>query len=446
MVATASDACRRPHARSSQLWLLAFLVEQTLSSWDPKCDCAEGESIDSVLSGSRGCLMRAVLSTQQAAAAAQAVRTQLHAYPTREVQGGSGADIASFDGGGGEKKRQSDVLKDIIGDETGAYVAFDSSSAAIGAVNAAMDAVSWPAYLVKQQSQYVPAGQLHDSEDGRSSEHGWPILSAGAFPSGVPPHVHGSSHLLLLQGKKAWAMWPPDQGLPESARTRLPSPLLRTNASAVFKSLRMLRHNARPMFCKQRPGDLMLLPAGTHHATLNMEPRSAKRPVPVIGVGGQVSWDLDDRLQMADRLLESSGASMIAAHAIAGTALARRLYSQQDAIESDRGVFEVAAWHLQKVVAAEPMDARAALALARVLDARGGAKQQALAAIMQAVTSLLDTAEADDTDSQAGAADGVEATQSEKHPERVSIAAGLRRCVHPTSFVSRLRVTSKSSL
>ena len=120
-----------------------------------RCDCDGDKSIGALLSGSQGCLLRAVLAPQLAAVAARAVRTQLRAHPTLEVRGGSGADVASFDGGGGEKKHQGALIEDVTGDDGGTYVAFDSSAAAAGAVSAATAAVSWPAELLALQRQYL---------------------------------------------------------------------------------------------------------------------------------------------------------------------------------------------------------------------------------------------------------------------------------------------------
>jgi hypothetical protein len=393
------------------------------------CDCDGEKSVHALLSGSHGCLLRGVLSPQRAAAAARAVRRQLQESPALEVRGGSGADVASFDGGGGEKRPAQALITDIARDDAGTHVAFDSSAAADAAVSAAAATVTWPAKLRELQTQYSYTEQLHDFQDGGPSDYSWPILSAGAFPSGIPPHVHGSSHLLLLQGRKTWAIWRPERGLPEAARMVLPSPLLRTNATEVFASLDKLRGDARPLFCKQRPGDVMLLPAGTHHATLNMAPKSPKSSIPVIGIGGQQSWSLDRRLQMADRLLDS-GTATVAAHAIAGVALASRMTAQQAPSMVDLEALQVATWHLQKVVAAEPSDARAVLALADVLEARGE-KQRALGAIMEAVESLVSVVGVSDpgSASEPGSATMADEVPRDKHATHVSIAAGLRRCV-----------------
>ena len=160
---------RAGHGSPSWLSLLLFAASLQLCSCSPegssgseqprrvdeRCDCDGDKSIGALLSGSQGCLLRAVLAPQLAAVAARAVRTQLRAHPTLEVRGGSGADVASFDGGGGEKKHQGALIEDVAGDDGGAYVAFDSSAAAAGAVSAATAAVSWPAELLALQRRYL---------------------------------------------------------------------------------------------------------------------------------------------------------------------------------------------------------------------------------------------------------------------------------------------------
>jgi len=257
------------------------------------------------------CVLRGVLSRQNASAAAKAVRKTFKNAPGTPVRGGSGADVASFDGGGGEQRAQGDLVEQVTSDADGSFVAFDSSAAAASALGAVQAAIGWTPALRTLHSHHVSAAAA-----AKESGDGWPILSVGAFPGGLAPHVHGRSYLLLLQGTKIWKMWQPEQGLPEEARLALPPPLLRANASAVMRSLLSLPRSssARPMVCKQRAGDVMLLPAGTHHATLNAAPKTPaagaaaaaqeaavggrRRAGLTIGVGGQAAWSLDDRLQL----------------------------------------------------------------------------------------------------------------------------------------------------
>jgi hypothetical protein len=275
------------------------------------CECAALlEGVASLVLELRSpCVLRGVLSRQNASAAAKAVRKTFKNAPGTPVRGGSGADVASFDGGGGEQRAQGDLVEQVTSDADGSFVAFDSSAAAASALDAVQAAIGWSPALRTLHSHHVSAAAA-----AKESGDGWPILSVGAFPGGLAPHVHGRSYLLLLQGTKIWKMWQPEQGLPEEARLALPPPLLRANASAVMRSLLSLPRgsSARPMICKQRAGDVVLLPAGTHHATLNAAPKTPaagaaaaaqeaggrRRAGLTIGVGGQAAWSLDDRLQL----------------------------------------------------------------------------------------------------------------------------------------------------
>ena len=174
-----------------------------------------------------------------------------------------------------------------------------------------------------------PLRVLHKRAQARPSRG--PILSFATEPdSGLPPHVHGPSHLLLLEGTKEWALWPPAVGLQEAARRRLPPPLGRSNASEVFELLRAMADDepSRPLFCTQLPGDVAIVPGGVYHATRNVgssanqhASAAGQHGQQTIGVGGQAAWSAEARLSLADALLEASGGAAIAAHVVAGLAL-----------------------------------------------------------------------------------------------------------------------------
>ena len=156
--------------------------------------------------------------------------------------------MASFDGGSSYQRKQGSVMETTRADG-GSHVTFDSTEAASRALQAARAEVKFPQALDK----------LHNLHTDLA---GWPILSIGSTPSGLPPHVHGSSYLLLLQGTKSWAMWSPALGLPEAAREVLPSTSLRTNATEMLTALQLLEGAAKPLLCDQHPGDVVFLPPG----------------------------------------------------------------------------------------------------------------------------------------------------------------------------------------
>ena len=128
-------------------------------------------------------------------------------------------------------------------------------------------------------------------------------------------------------------------------------------------------------------------------------------------------------------LLESSGGESIAAHAIAGNALAARIDHSTPA-----EAVEVATWHLRNVLRAEPADARAAVALAGLLgrteetSAAGGggssSSRGSVEVIQQAVAALaalVGANEKREDDEPLAAAAAVSAADAS------SVAAGLRR-------------------
>lgn len=243
--------------------------------------------------------------------------------------------------------------------------------------------------------------------------------------------------MLLLRGRKRWAVWAPDRGLPDRAHEALPPPLLRNNGTALFEVLVALGPADRPQLCSQRAGDVVLLPAGSYHATAPGTPganplsSAAAAAAPTLAIGWQAAWSLADRLATADGLLQRAvpgggggGGNTAAAHKLAGGALAHALLqassggtgSEKSAGEVDRA--KVAAWHLKKAVKQVPTDVRAALLLADVLVWAGRAAQAS--DVVAAVASALTTrAEAE--------RDAVPAATQSPSANAAGLAAGLRK-------------------
>lgn len=267
-----------------------------------------------------------------------------------QVKGGSGAAVAHFDGGGDEARPLSGVNEDpsVVN-----YIAFDTSDAAATAFRVAAESTEeWPDELLRS---LLPPRLTS-----------WPTLSKARVGSGLAPHVHGASFLLLLAGEKKWALWSARSLLPEEVRRELPSPLLRSAAS-VFATL----NASSTRLCTQRPGDVVVLPAGTYHATVAEAGSTASAPA--LGVGAQVAWPLRDRLASAKRVLRRDPHS-IAAHTLRGMGFAQR---------GRDGDASSAVPHLRAVLRAEPSNARVATALADIVaasDRRLGAAIAAAAA------------------------------------------------------------------
>jgi hypothetical protein len=363
----------------------------------PSAASSSSSSLKDYQSRQQPCVHRNVLSAEQSAAAASVLRSHLLAHPAQQLRGGSGADIATFDGGGGELRSMSSSSSP----DNDSFVVFDAGDGAHSAVSTLLGGVGarWPRALRGMYTRLQPPGKKvgkrsrrrRSGEAEAAVEASWPILSVGggvqilqgSNDTGLPPHVHGASHLLLLRGSKEWALWSPENGMPEGARQHLPPPLLRGNASAVLARLRALRTTGegRPLFCVQKPGDVMSLPAGTYHATRNIGA--------TLAIGGQSTWSQKARLRLADDWLERSDGTAIAAHVLAGTAL---VHQASAPLHSSAAEAQVMEWHLTRALRAEPTNARVAIALGDALQLVPGGLSKAtrvVTATAEALSALV---------------------------------------------------------
>ena len=156
----------------------------------------------------------------------------------------------------------------------------------------------------------------------------WYMLSIGGSKQGLPFHAHGETWLGLVNGQKRWFVYPPGKGLQERRKTKFENddhsisskerttkvtalnysvwPLLNAfewfqliypNLSAVTHSSHKTKHNANDVYnhpedmleCIQNKGDVLYLPAGWKHMTLNIGE--------TIAVGGQAAYGADARLK-----------------------------------------------------------------------------------------------------------------------------------------------------
>ncbi len=99
----------------------------------------------------------------------------------------------------------------------------------------------------------------------------WLIFSLGSSRSGLQFHVHGPTWLGLVFGQKRWFLYPPGSGLSSNAAYHEAGwhPLMNM-ITFVDSILSKLGHGAGPLQCTQLPGDIIYLPAGYKHATLNI--------------------------------------------------------------------------------------------------------------------------------------------------------------------------------
>jgi len=142
----------------------------------------------------------------------------------------------------------------------------------------------------------------------------WHILSIGASKSGLPFHSHGRSYLGLVHGLKRWFVFPPGHSAPSSV-TRVSNPLQSvfewfTNVYPLFGAAKVPSVRARiaqppeggpgyrPLECVQRPGDVVYIPQGWVHQTLNIGE--------TVGVGAQQVFGSADRYNFFSRVLKNA--------------------------------------------------------------------------------------------------------------------------------------------
>jgi hypothetical protein len=87
----------------------------------------------------------------------------------------------------------------------------------------------------------------------------------GPRGSGTQPHWHGSSWNWLVHGRKEWQLWPPAEA--SYAQQHVALALEQGGRGAA--DVEMLPASLR---CEQLPGEVLLVPHGWGHATVNLEP------------------------------------------------------------------------------------------------------------------------------------------------------------------------------
>lgn len=168
----------------------------------------------------------------------------------------------------------------------------------------------------------------------------WHMLSLGPSRTGLPFHTHGETWLGLVYGSKMWYFYPPGTGPPPPSVQQPFSPLDSVShwADVTLPSLRSLpfaptpRGNTslpageefyRPLECLQSPGDIMYVPAGWSHQTINVGE--------AIGVGSQRVFGGQGKLDAADEALQKSP------HNVEALKM-RAVALSHEAIEEDRRV------------------------------------------------------------------------------------------------------------
>ena len=109
----------------------------------------------------------------------------------------------------------------------------------------------------------------------------WNMISLGGSGSGLPWHTHGETWIATVYGRKAWFVYAP--GDADSSRRGHP---LHDASMWLEHTFPSLSAEDRPMHCVQHPGEVVYLPAGYAHLTVNLED--------VIGAGAQSNMRAED--------------------------------------------------------------------------------------------------------------------------------------------------------
>ncbi len=151
--------------------------------------------------------------------------------------------------------------------------------------------------LVKEFSNPDMFKQFCNKETVKTGES-WLIFSLGSSRSGLPFHVHGPTWLGLVFGQKRWFLYPPGSGLSSNAYHEAGwHPLMNTITfmNSILSKLSGGEVDS-PLQCTQLPGDVMYLPAGYKHATLNIGE--------ALAAGCQGAYPVSERLSHCKSVLK----------------------------------------------------------------------------------------------------------------------------------------------
>jgi ribosomal protein L16 Arg81 hydroxylase len=129
-------------------------------------------------------------------------------------------------------------------------------------------------------------------------EWSW-YIALGGKGSGVHLHHHGDGWLLLFEGSKRWFFYEPDTLPPLKHIGRIP---MRDWYDRVYPKF---REDELPNECQQLPGDLIYIPDGWWHGTLN-----EGSPL-TVGVAAQRKQVLTEREALLDELSKAKDARQV---------------------------------------------------------------------------------------------------------------------------------------
>jgi len=126
------------------------------------------------------------------------------------------------------------------------------------------------------------------------TEPAHPMLSLGPPKSGLAFHRHGASLAALVAGRKAWWLFS-SKGLPSAIREKTQGLLSAWETLVDDPEKRLPGHGAAR--CIQQPGEVLYVPPGWYHATINLDE--------VVAVTRQWNWTPKMRHTKAHATLRS---------------------------------------------------------------------------------------------------------------------------------------------
>lgn len=210
-------------------------------------------------------------------------------YGDRKIYSGSEASIVYSGGLAGTPLDLSTIISSLSKkNKTGARFSFD-----VGVLKSIPELAN---------DVIIPSVFPWDNPSNEQSNVMWHMLSLGPGNSGLPFHVHGKTWISVIHGAKRWFVYPPGFSPPSTTDPHFQNltsrsfttvlfgvstwfdevyPILRQFPSLSLDTFHQLSptQGFRPMECVQEAGDIMYLPDGWSHMTLNLGE--------TIGFGGQ---------------------------------------------------------------------------------------------------------------------------------------------------------------
>ncbi|KAJ1459624.1 hypothetical protein M885DRAFT_46804 [Pelagophyceae sp. CCMP2097] len=229
------------------------------------------------------------------------------AYGDRPTQCGAGSDVV-YAGGGSTGfttlRALVDRLSNVTGEEADDVFSFD-----VG-VMAAIPELSQDFRTPAALQRTFPAAL-------RAGGAAWRLLSLGPARGGLPLHAHGETWLAVVHGAKRWFAYAPGKGPSRETLAKI-HPLASTlHWARAVEDAALTAPAEAPLSCVQNAGDVVYLPAGWKHATLNL--------AETIAVGEQASYPAQERLATALGALRLNPHDVEALHG-AGVATAHRAF------------------------------------------------------------------------------------------------------------------------